>query len=369
MAITALPLTALGRGMSVFGYMTGLGGRDMAVDLGSANTLVYVRGCGLVLWEPSVVAVDARTGDVRAVGVRAEQIVRRGDDSVAAVRPVRDGVVADFELTERLLRHLIHQVHHNRWAHPRVVMCVPPGVTSVHTHAVGQACLSAGARQAYLIDEPIAAAIGAGLPVAEPTGSMILDIGGGISEVAVISLGGIVAAQSVGVGGNQLDDAIVSYLRRERELVIGRATAEQVKLRLGTAFPLGAELRARISGHEPVSALPKTVLLTSGELRAALEKPLAQIINAVKETLTRTPPELASDIIDRGITLVGGGSLLRGLRERLRHEMQMPAQLAESPRTCVATGSGRWLENIEAADRRRSSRARALPVDTVAAMR
>ncbi len=355
--------------MSVFGYVTNLSGRDMAVDLGSANTLVYVRGCGIVLWEPSVVAVDSRTRDVRAVGVRAEQLVGRRDDSVAAVRPVRDGVVADFELTERLLRHLIHQVHHNRWARPRVVMCVPPGVTSVHTRAIGQACLSAGARQAYLIDEPIAAAIGAGLPVAEPAASMILDIGGAISEVAVISLGGIVAARSVGVGGHQLDEAIVSYLKRQHELQIDLPTAEQVKLTLGSAFPLGAELRTRISGHEPVSELPKTVVLTSGELRAALAKPLAQIINAVKETLAETPPELASDIIDRGITLTGGGSLLRGLPERLRQEMEMPAQLADSPRTCVATGSGRWLENIEAADRRRSSQARAVSVRTVAAMR
>ena len=355
--------------MGVFAYMRGFGGRDMAVDLGSANTVVYVRGYGIVLCEPSVVAVDSLTGKVRAVGAEAQQIATRRDDGVAAIRPIRDGVVADFELTERLLWHLVHRVHRNRWAHPRVVVCVPSGVTSVHTRAVGQACLSAGARQAYLIEEPIAAAIGAGLPVAEPAGSMILDIGGAISEVAVISLGGIVVSQSIGVGGNQFDEAIVRYLKREHKLLIDLRTAEQVKLKLGSAFPLGAELRAEISGHEIVSELANTVLLTSDELRAALEQPLAQVIKAVKDTLARTPPELASDVIDRGIVLAGGGSLLRGLQQRLRHELQMPAQLAESPRTCVATGSGKWLENVAAAKRHRSSIARAASVRPVAAMR
>ncbi len=338
----------------------------MAVDLGSTNTLVYLRGDGIVLWEPSVVAVESGTGAVRAVGVEAQAIV---DGGVAPVRPVRNGVIADFELTERLLSHLIHEVHRNPWAHPRIVTCVPTGVTSVHTHAVGRACLSAGARQAYLIEGPIAAAIGTGLPVFEPDGSMILDIGGGISEVAVISLGGIVVSESVAVGGDQLDEAIVGHLKRQHKLLVDPRTAEQVKLELGSAFPLDTELTAEISGIDAVSELPKTVRLTSGELRVALEKPLAQIVRAVKDTLARTPPELASDIIDRGIVLVGGGSLLRGLPERLRHEMQMPAQLAESPRTCVARGSGRWLEHAEASGYRRSSGAHGVPVRAVAAIR
>jgi len=349
--------------------MSAFGSHDMAVDLGSANTLVYVRGYGIVICEPSVVAIDPLTRRVHAVGVRAEQITGRRDDGVAAIRPIRDGIVADFGLTELLLRYLIHQVHRNRFAHPRFAVCVPTGVTKVHAHAVGQACLSAGARQAYLIEKPIATAIGAGLPVAEPAGSMILDIGGAISEVAVISLGGIVASRSIAVGGNQLDEAIVKYLRREHELLIDLSTAEQVKLELGSAVPLDAELRAEISGRGIVSELPKTVVVTSDELRAALDKPLAQIIKAIKDTLARTPPELASDIIDRGIVLAGGGAQLRGLQERLRHEMQMPAQLAESPSTCAATGLGRWLEDDEAAGRRRSSGPGAVAVSPVAAVR
>jgi rod shape-determining protein MreB len=278
-------------------------------------------------------------------------------------------VIADFELTERLLAHLIHEVHRYPWAHPRIVMCVPAGVTSVHTHAVGRACLSAGARQAYLLEGPIAAAIGTGLPVWEPEASMILDIGGGISEVAVISLGGIVVSESVAVGGNHLDEAVIGHLRREHKLLIDRRTAEQVKLEFGSAFPVGAEVRAEVSGVETVSEMPKTVRVSTGELRAALEKPIAQIVTAVKHTLARTPPELAADIIDRGIVLVGGGALLRGLPERLRHEMQMPAQLAESPRTCVARGSGRWLEQVETNGYSRSAPTGAVPVGAVAAMR
>jgi rod shape-determining protein MreB and related proteins len=340
--------------VSVLAYMAGLGGRDMAVDLGTANTIVYVRGNGIVMCEPSVVAVESRTGKVRAVGMEAQYIVARRDDDVAAVRPVRDGVVADFELTEQLLRHLIHHVHRNRWAHPRLVMCVPPGVTSVHTRALGQACLAAGARQAYLLEEPIAAAIGAGLPLDEPAGSMILDIGSGISEVAVMSLGGIVVADSIDVGGDQLDEAIIKYLRREHKLGIDRGTAERVKVKLGSAFPLRTDVRTEVVGYELGSEVPKTVAVTSAEVRAAVEKPLGRIIGAVKETLARTPPELAADISERGIVLVGRGALLRGLQERLRQETQMPAQLAESPHTCVAMGSGRWLENIETADRRGS---------------
>ena len=256
-------------------------------------------------------------------------------------------MIADFDVTEEMLRHFIQKVHQNRWAHPRVVVCVPSGVTGVEKRAVEEACLSAGARQAYLIEEPMAAAIGAGLPVGEPTGSMVVDIGGGTSEVAVISLGGIVVSQSIRVGGDELDEAIISYAKREYKLLIGQQTAEEVKLEIGSAYPMEEEVQAEIRGRDMVSGLPKTVVLTSEEIRQALEEPLSQIIDAVKETLDRTPPELASDIMDRGIMLAGGGSLLQGLDERLREETQMPSHLAESPLTCVAVGSGRSLEEFE----------------------
>jgi rod shape-determining protein MreB len=313
--------------MGFFSYLTGFGGRDMAVDLGTANTLVYVRGRGIVLSEPSVVAIDSRTGEVHAVGIEAKRMLGRTPGTIQAIRPLKDGVIADFDVTEEMLRHFIQKVHQNRWAHPRVVVCVPSGVTGVEKRAVEEACLSAGARQAYLIEEPMAAAIGAGLPVGEPTGSMVVDIGGGTSEVAVISLGGIVVSQSIRVGGDELDEAIISYAKREYKLLIGQQTAEEVKLEIGSA-----------------------------EIRQALEEPLSQIIDAVKETLDRTPPELASDIMDRGIMLAGGGSLLQGLDERLREETQMPSHLAESPLTCVAVGSGRSLEEFEVIHRTNKSR-------------
>ena len=269
-------------------------------------------------------------------------------------------MIADFDVTEEMLRHFIQKVHQNRWAHPRVVVCVPSGVTGVEKRAVEEACLSAGARQAYLIEEPMAAAIGAGLPVGEPTGSMIVDIGGGTSEVAVISLGGIVVSQSIRVGGDELDEAIINYAKREYKLLIGQQTAEELKLEIGSAYPMEDEVQAEIRGRDMVSGLPKTVVLTSEEIRTALEEPLSQIIDAVKETLDRTPPELASDIMDRGIMLAGGGSLLLGLDERLREETQMPAHLAESPLTCVAVGSGRSLEEFEVIHRtnRNSTRSR-----------
>jgi rod shape-determining protein MreB and related proteins len=341
----------LHRRMGFFSYLTGFGGRDMAVDLGTANTLVYVRGRGIVLSEPSVVAVDARSGEVHAVGIEAKRMLGRTPGTISAIRPLKDGVIADFEVTEEMLRHFIQKVHQNRWAHPRVVVCVPSGVTGVEKRAVEEACLSAGARQAYLIEEPMAAAIGAGLPVGEPTGSMVVDIGGGTSEVAVISLGGIVVSQSIRIGGDELDEAIINYVKREYKLLIGQQTAEEVKLEIGSAFAMDEEVQAEIRGRDMVSGLPKTVVLTSEEIRGALEEPISQIIDAVKETLDRTPPELASDIMDRGIMLAGGGALLQGLDERLRHETQMPAHLAESPLTCVAVGSGRSLEEFEAIHR------------------
>ena len=328
-------------------YLSGFGGRDMAVDLGTANTLVYVKGRGIVLSEPSVVAIDQRTGDVHAVGIEAKRMLGRTPGNITAIRPLKDGVIADFDVTETMLRHFIQKVHQNRWAHPRVVVCVPSGVTGVEKRAVEEATLSAGARQAYLIEEPMAAAIGAGLPVGEPTGNMIVDIGGGTTEVAVISLGGIVVAQSIRVGGDELDEAIVTYVKREEKLMIGSQTAEEVKLEIGTAFELKDEIEAEIRGRDMISGLPKTVVLSSGQVREALEEPVSQIVDAVKATLDRTPPELASDIMDRGIVLAGGGSLLGGLDERLRAETEMPIHLADSPLTCVAVGSGRSLEEFE----------------------
>ncbi len=333
--------------MGLFRNLTGFGGRDMAVDLGTANTLVYVRGRGIVLSEPSVVAVDARSGEVHAVGVEAKRMLGRTPGTIRAIRPLKDGVIADFDVTEEMLRHFIQRVHQNRFAHPRVVVCVPSGVTGVEKRAVEEACLSAGARQAYLIEEPMAAAIGAGLPVGEPTGSMVLDVGGGTSEVAVISLGGIVVSESIRVGGDEQDDAITTHCKHEHKLLIGQQTAEEVKLEIGSASQLPEEVTTEIRGRDMVTGLPKTIMLTSGEVRSALEEPISQIVAAVKDTLDRTPPELAGDIMDRGITLAGGGALLQGMEERLREECQMPAQLTESPLTCVAVGSGRSLEEFE----------------------
>ncbi len=330
-----------------FGYLTGFGGRDMAVDLGTANTLVYVKGRGIVLSEPSVVAIDQRTGAIHAVGIEAKRMLGRTPGNITAIRPLKDGVIADFDVTEQMLRHFIQKVHQNRWAHPRVVVCVPSGVTGVEKRAVEEATLSAGARQAYLIEEPMAAAIGAGLPVGEPTGNMIVDIGGGTTEVAVISLGGIVVAQSIRVGGDELDEAIVNYVKREMKLMIGTQTAEEVKLEIGSAFAMRDEMKAEVRGRDMISGLPKTVVLSSEQVREAMAETVAQIVEAVKVTLDRTPPELASDIMDRGIVLAGGGSLLNGMDDRLRAETEVPIHIAESPLTCVAVGAGRSLEEFE----------------------
>jgi rod shape-determining protein MreB and related proteins len=332
----------------------------MAVDLGTANTLVYVRGRGIVLSEPSVVAIDHRTGEVHAVGSEAKRMLGRTPASISAVRPLKDGVIADFDVTEQMLRHFIRKVSQNKWAHPRVVICVPSGVTGVEKRAVEEAAYSAGARWATLIEEPMASAIGAGLPVAEPTGSMIVDIGGGTSEVAVISLGGIVVSQSIRVGGDELDEAVISFVKKEYKLLIGSQTSEEIKLEIGSAAPLPQEEQAEIRGRDLVTGLPKTIVLSSEEIRLALEEPTAAIIDAIKATLDKTPPELSSDIMDRGIMLAGGGSLLRGLPERLRNETQMPVHVAESPLTCVAVGSGRYLEEFDvlASGSRRTTRTR-----------
>jgi rod shape-determining protein MreB and related proteins len=321
--------------------------RDMAVDLGTANTLVYVRGRGIVLSEPSVVAVDTESGEVHAVGAMAKQMLGRTPSTINAIRPLKDGVIADFEITEEMLRYFIGRVNHSRLAHPRVVICVPSGVTGVEKRAVEEACLAAGAREAYLIEEPMAAAIGAGLPVSEPTGSLIIDVGGGTTEVAVISLGAIVVSQSIRVAGDEMDEAIINWCKREHQLLIGQQTAEGVKEEAGSAAPLDMEVEVEIRGRDLASGLPRTVKLGSEEVRRALDEPIAQIVAAVRNTLDRTPPELAGDLMERGITLAGGGALLHGMAERMSSECQMPARLADSPLTCVATGSGQALEEVE----------------------
>ena len=287
-------------------------GRDMAVDLGTANTLVYVRGRGIVLNEPSVVAVDIKDGRPLAVGAEAKRMIGRTPSNIQAIRPLKDGVIADFEICEKMLRYFIHRVHQRRFAKPRMVICVPSGITGVERRAVMEAAEYAGARRAYIIEEPMAAAIGAGLPVHEPTGNMVVDIGGGTTEVAVISLGGIVTSQSVRIGGDELDEAIVSFVKKEFSLALGERTAEEIKITLGSAYPLEQELHAEIRGRDLVSGLPKTIVVSTDEIRRAIEEPVSAIIDAVKVTLDRTPPELAADIMEQGIVLTGGGPCCTG---------------------------------------------------------
>jgi rod shape-determining protein MreB len=292
-------------------------GRDMAVDLGTANTLVYVRGRGIVLNEPSVVALNTNTGQIVAVGVEAKRMIGRTPGNIVAVRPLKDGVIADFDVTERMLRYFIQKVHRRRHlAKPRVVVAVPSGITGVEQSAVKEAGHQAGARRVYIIEEPMAAAIGAGLPVNEPTGNMVVDIGGGTTEVAVISLGGIVTSQSIRVAGDELDQAIITFGKKEYSLMLGDRTAEEIKMALGSAYPSVDEPHAEIRGRDLVSGLPKTIVISAEEIRRAIEEPVALIVDTVKTTLDKCPPELAGDVMDRGIALTGGGALLRGLADR-----------------------------------------------------
>jgi rod shape-determining protein MreB and related proteins len=328
---------------SAFQYL----GRDMAVDLGTANTLVYVRGRGVLLNEPSVVALNQNTGHILAVGNEAKRMIGRTPGHINAVRPLKDGVIADFDVTEKMIRYFIARVHRRRWAKPRIVICVPSGITGVEQRAVEEAGYQAGARRVHIIEEPMAAAIGAGLPIHEPTGNMVVDIGGGTTEVAVISLGGIVTSVSLRIGGDELDEAIMNYMKKEYSLMLGERTAEEIKAAVGSAFPLPGEPQAEIRGRDLVSGLPKTIIISAEEVRRAIEEPVAQICDSVKNTLDRTPPELAGDIMDRGLVLTGGGALLRGIDERLKHETGMPVHLAESPLHCVVLGAGRCLEEID----------------------
>nr|WP_329522401.1 rod shape-determining protein [Spirillospora sp. NBC_01491] len=324
-------------------------GRDMAVDLGTANTLVYVRGRGIVLNEPSVVAINTNTGKIVAVGIEAKRMIGRTPGNIVAVRPLKDGVIADFDVTERMLRYFIQKVHKRRhFAKPRIVVAVPSGITGVEQRAVKEAGYQAGARRVYIIEEPMAAAIGAGLPVYEPTGNMVVDIGGGTTEVAIISLGGIVTSQSVRVGGDELDQAVISFSKKEYSLMLGERTAEEIKMAIGSAFPAGKdEPHAEIRGRDLVSGLPKTVVISAEEVRRAIEEPVNAIVDAVKTTLDKCPPELSGDIMDRGIALTGGGALLKSLDERLREETGMPIHLVDNPLDSVVLGTGKCVEDFE----------------------
>ena len=320
----------------------------MGIDLGTANTCVHVRGRGILMREPSVIAIDRDTKRVLAVGEEAKRMVGRTPGNIIAIRPLRDGVIADFDQTEKMLRYFIEKVHRRKtWVHPQIVVGIPSGVTEVERRAVIEATIKAGADEAYLIEEPMAAAIGAGMPVADPTGSMIVDIGGGTTEVAVISLGGIVASRSIRVAGDELDQSIVAYVRKAYNLLIGERTAEEAKMRIGSAYATDEEKTMEVRGRDLVSGLPRSAILSSSELRDALAEPLAAIVEAVKVTLERTPPELSSDIMDRGIVLAGGGALLRGLDALISQETLMPVHVAEDPLSCVVIGTGRALEESE----------------------
>jgi len=331
------------------------GVHDVAIDLGTANTLVYVEGRGIVVSEPSVVASDTLTGEVHAVGSEAERMIGRTPATIAATRPLRHGVIADFEVCEEMLRYFIRRVIDRRSAHPRLIVCAPSGVTEVEKRAVEEAALAAGARRVHLIEEPIAAAIGAGLAIEEPVGRMVVDVGGGTSEMAVISLGGIVVNRSVRVGGYELDEALVAHVRGVHQLAIGSRTAEAIKIRLGSAVPVGDDDEAcEVRGRHLATGLPTAVSLTAAEVREAIAPPLREIVQAIRDTLEVTPPELAADIATQGILLAGGGTLVRGFDELVSRETGMPVAHADSPLTCVAIGSGRALAHLDQLTRSRA---------------
>ncbi len=329
-----------------------LGSPDIAIDLGTANTLVYVRGEGIVASEPSVVAVDTDTGDVHAVGDEAQRMIGRTPARISAVRPLRHGVIADFEVTEKMLRHFMARSNASRRSRPRMIMCAPSGITDVERRALVEACNAAGARSVHLIEESLAAAIGAGLEIDAPHANMVVDVGGGTSEVAVISLGGIVVSRSLRVGGYDLDDTVAHWLRANHGLAIGETTAERVKLEVGSVAPDTYDGYSEVKGRDPVSGLPRRVELPSEEMRTALEEPVVEILESVQEALETTPPELASDIFERGILVAGGGALLRGFVERLEQETNVPARMADDPLTTVAMGAGRALDEMELLERR-----------------
>ncbi len=328
--------------------------RDMGIDLGTANTLVYIKGKGIVLREPSVVAINKNTGKVLAVGSEAKKMIGRTPGNIIAIRPMRDGVIADFDVTEKMLRYFIEKVGaKNSFKSPRIVVCFPSGITEVEKRAIEEATKSAGAREVHLMEEPMAAAIGAGLPVTEPTGSMVVDIGGGTTEVAIISLGGIVTSMSLRVAGDELDQAIIAYIKKQYNLMIGERTAENIKIELGSAFDTGEPREnMQIRGRDLISGLPKVVEISEAEVREALKEPVNLIIDSIKTTLEKTPPELAADIMDKGIVLTGGGALLKGLDELVTQETNMPVNIAEIPLDCVAVGAGKALDNVDVMSKR-----------------
>ena len=325
----------------------GLFSNDLGIDLGTANTLVYVKGQGIVLCEPSVVAINRGNGSVLAVGDEAKRMLGRTPGSILAIRPMKDGVIADFEVTEAMLRYFIRKVHNHRVVvRPRMVIAIPSGITEVEKRAVRDSALHAGAREVHLVPEPVAAAIGVGLPIHEPAGNMIVDIGGGTTEMAVISLSDIVFSKSIRVGGDELDDAIIQHMKKTYNLMIGERTAEEIKVKLGSAYPMEQELTMEVRGRDLVAGLPKTVTVSSEEIREALAEPIAQIVEAVRITLERTPPELSADLIERGVVLAGGGSLLKGMDRLLSEETGLPFHLADDPITAVALGTGKYLSDL-----------------------
>jgi rod shape-determining protein MreB len=331
----------------MFNGLLGLFSNDIGIDLGTANTLVFVKDQGIVLREPSVVAVRAGTSQVLAVGDEAKRMLGRTPGNIVAVRPLKDGVIADFEMTESMLRHFITKVNSRKWIRPRVVIAVPSGITEVEKRAVKESAAHAGAREVYLIEEPMAAAIGVGLPVQDAAGNMIIDIGGGTTEVALISLSGIVFSRSVRVAGDELDEAIAGYMKRAYNLMIGERTAEEIKIKIGSAYPMEKEVGMEVKGRDLVAGLPKTLAITSQEVREALLEPISTIVESVRVTLERCPPELSADLVDRGLVLAGGGALLRGLDKLLQEETGLPVHIAEDPLSAVAEGTGRALSEIK----------------------
>lgn len=330
----------------LFNYLFSLFSNDMGIDLGTATTLVYVKGEGVVLCEPSVVAIRKSTNRVEAVGEEAKRMLGRTPGNIVAIRPMKDGVIADFEVTEAMLRYFIRKVHHRRvLRRPRLVIAIPSGITEVEKRAVKDSAERAGAREVSLIEEPIAAAIGVGLPIQEPIGNMIIDVGGGTTEIAVISLAGVVFSRSIRIGGDEMDEAIIEYLKKTYNLMIGERTAEEIKIRIGSAYPLEEEMTQEVKGRDLVVGLPKAVTITSEEVREALQEPLRAIIESTKISLERTPPELASDLIEHGIVLAGGGCLLRGIDKLISEETGLPVHIADDPLTAVVQGTGKVLDN------------------------
>lgn len=338
----------------MFNFLFKLFSNDMGMDLGTASVLVYVKGQGVVLCEPSVVAVDKETHEILAIGAEAKRMLGKTPANIVAIRPLRNGVIANFDITEKMIRYFIEKVHNKKaLLHPRIVIGIPSGITEVERRAVRESAAQAGAREIYLIEEPMAAAIGAGLEINQPRGSMIVDIGGGTTEVGVISLGGMVVSKSIDIAGDELDEAIIQYFKRRYNLFIGENTAEEIKIRIGSVFPLEEELSMEVKGRDQVTGLPRTVVVTSDEIRTALMEPVSSILALIKSALEETPAELAADLVETGITLAGGGALLRGIDKLISKETGLPVKIADDPITCVVRGTGKFLEELDLISKRK----------------